>query len=383
MLKSVRINSFRSCENVRLDELGAVTALIGRNAGGKTNILRAIATAAEFASARRVLDASQRDPSDIEIELEIQIEERRYRYELHFSHPYESFVIESLLTAEGDADGVGSWSEIFRLCDGQLRSQLGGGVSLNVGSLVSGYSALNELLPSDHALVESIRPLVTFLRSVRYYPFDEPNEVKTKDFFSSAEYSAWKSATVGDHDAGDSTAFRLLLLRDERQDKFGDLRAALGEDGLRILSDLKIDEASFEGRRDQKAYLPLFQPLDGGEWVPYSYLSLGTRRVLRMIVSHIFDDGSVMLIEHPEDGVHRGLLRKLIDYFVGYGDRTQVILTSHSSIVLNALCPENVRFVEMDHGTTRVRKLDDVERAAAAKYLEESGTLAEFLESVE
>ncbi len=40
MLKRVEIHNFRSCHNVVLDDLGAVTVLVGRNAVGKSNILR-------------------------------------------------------------------------------------------------------------------------------------------------------------------------------------------------------------------------------------------------------------------------------------------------------------------------------------------------------
>src|SRR5205823_906450 len=42
MLSRIRIENFRSCKDVLLDGLGSITALIGRNGSGKTNILRAI-----------------------------------------------------------------------------------------------------------------------------------------------------------------------------------------------------------------------------------------------------------------------------------------------------------------------------------------------------
>jgi predicted ATPase len=50
----------------------------------------------------------------------------------------------------------------------------------------------------------------------------------------------------------------------------------------------------------------------GSEPRSYDELSLGTRRVLHLIVSLILDRSSLMLVEHPEDSIHRGLMRKLM-----------------------------------------------------------------------
>ena len=54
MLQRVEITNYRSCHGVVLDNLGAVTVLIGRNAVGKSNILRGIQWAASAATAANV-----------------------------------------------------------------------------------------------------------------------------------------------------------------------------------------------------------------------------------------------------------------------------------------------------------------------------------------
>ncbi len=51
MLKRVHIEGFRSCQDVLIDNIGTMTALIGRNGSGKTNILRAIEGIARMATA--------------------------------------------------------------------------------------------------------------------------------------------------------------------------------------------------------------------------------------------------------------------------------------------------------------------------------------------
>ena len=115
----------------------------------------------------------------------------------------------------------------------------------------------------------------------------------------------------------------------------------------------------------------------------FNALSAGTQRIVRLIVSLIFDQSSVMLIEHPEDSIHRGLLRKVIDVLQGYSDQHQMILSSHSAVVFDTLDPMAVRLVTMENDATKVRKLTPDELRAAKLFMEEEGSLSDFIETVE
>ena len=90
-----------------------------------------------------------------------------------------------------------------------------------------------------------------------------------------------------------------------------------------------------------------------------------------------------MLLEHPEDKIHPGLLRKLIGLLQTYSDETQVIIASHSAAVFNSLGPESLRLVTMEEGETKARALSPDEIDVVGKYLEEEGSLSDFLETVE
>jgi hypothetical protein len=62
----------------------------------------------------------------------------------------------------------------------------------------------------------------------------------------------------------------------------------------------------------------------------------------------------------------------------------QVILSTHSATVVNALRPEEVRLVTMENGETKARALNQRELGAATKYVAaEGGALADFLEPLE
>jgi predicted ATPase len=90
-----------------------------------------------------------------------------------------------------------------------------------------------------------------------------------------------------------------------------------------------------------------------------------------------------MLLEHPEDGIHRALLRKLIDLLQTYSDQTQLIVASHSSIVFNTLDPGAIRLVTMEEDGTQVRALTAEELQVAGRFLEEEGSLSDFIETID
>jgi predicted ATPase len=98
--------------------------------------------------------------------------------------------------------------------------------------------------------------------------------------------------------------------------------------------------------------------LSGGERLPARLISDGTLRILALLTAlRLEPRPSVIGIEEPENGVYPGRLRKLIDYLQeiaaqggeGGTPPTQLILTTHSPVVLAALRsrPEHVRFVDL------------------------------------
>lgn len=72
----------------------------------------------------------------------------------------------------------------------------------------------------------------------------------------------------------------------------------------------------------------------------YLYLALGP------------DPAPLLLIEEPETGIHPGLLRKLVQLFRDMttgahgGPPTQIVLTTHSPMLLNLVEPEEIRVIQ-------------------------------------
>ena len=111
------------------------------------------------------------------------------------------------------------------------------------------------------------------------------------------------------------------------------------------------------------------------------FASDGTLRVCDILLGLLRESTSVLLIEEPETAVHPGLLHKLLNVIDSYTLDRQIIVSTHSPIVLNECSPTDLRLVERKGGVTSVSALspDDVQIVEA--YLNDEGTFADYIYS--
>jgi predicted ATPase len=89
------------------------------------------------------------------------------------------------------------------------------------------------------------------------------------------------------------------------------------------------------------------------------------------------------LLEEPEVCVHHGLLSSILDIIKAFSRRKQIVISTHSDFVLDALAPDNVFVVRRSasKGTTVARvseKMTVRQYQSLKKYLMESGNLGEY-----
>ncbi len=108
-------------------------------------------------------------------------------------------------------------------------------------------------------------------------------------------------------------------------------------------------------------------------------LADGTLRVLETLADLVEPRATLLLIEEPETSIHPGLLHRLLAEIDAYTLDRQVILSTHSLIVVDWAHPSDIRLVERTEGRTLVRALDDREVADVAEYLDDQGTLADYI----
>lgn len=99
---------------------------------------------------------------------------------------------------------------------------------------------------------------------------------------------------------------------------------------------------------------------EGDFAIPATRLSDGTLRYLCLLA--ILCDPSpppLICIEEPELGLHPDILPKLADLLIAASERTQIIITTHSDILVDAMTerPEAVVVCEKTAGKTSLRRL--------------------------
>lgn len=387
MLKRVRISGYRSCVDVTLDELGGLTALVGRNSAGKTNVLRGIEWLARIAVVA--------GPNSWEVErLEkpfageawIDLDGQTYRYECRVPAVIEPTDLaagreERLWAVEGDGAEL-----LFERKGDTITSPLLTS-PLQVGKAPALF-ALFGFLPKSNELRKPALSVATFLGGVRYYPFTDADEYELGSdlMIRQADLDKWRAHGPSGRHTSSEVATELVDLSQSDPERFDEFVRAASEDGLGLVQGLTVRRWG-KGGPFGEVFTPLFHtahdpgPMNG---FTVSQLSQGTRRLLRLLLAAVNDDATVMLVEHPEDCVHRGLLPKVIGLLQSAFCAGQVVLTTHSAAIVDALSPQDVRLVHAQDGGTAVRPLDGKELALCQKYVEsdEGVSLSDFVRSV-
>src|SRR6266446_6696402 len=99
---------------------------------------------------------------------------------------------------------------------------------------------------------------------------------------------------------------------------------------------------------------------EGNYSIPATRLSDGTLRYLCLLAILCHPDPQPLIcIEEPELGLHPDILPKLADHLVAASQRAQLIVTTHSDILVDAMTeqPESVVVCEKHEGRTQMKRL--------------------------
>lgn len=117
-----------------------------------------------------------------------------------------------------------------------------------------------------------------------------------------------------------------------------------------------------------------------GDWMPWSYLSDGTKRLFYLISECLTLESGIILVEEPELGVHPHQLLKVLDFLKEQARTKQVIITTHSPLTLDILEEtdlDRIIIAKYEKGT-RFYKLTEEEENKAKRYINEVGELSYY-----
>ncbi|MDI9364841.1 MAG: AAA family ATPase [Flavobacterium sp.] len=116
------------------------------------------------------------------------------------------------------------------------------------------------------------------------------------------------------------------------------------------------------------------------DWLPWSYLSDGTKRLFYLISECISTKQGIILIEEPELGIHPHQFYKVLDFLHEQAQTKQVIISTHSPMALDILKPDEldrITIAKYDKGT-KFLKLTKKQIAKAKRYMKEVDKLSDY-----
>ena len=100
---------------------------------------------------------------------------------------------------------------------------------------------------------------------------------------------------------------------------------------------------------------------DPSREIPATRLSDGTLRYLSLLAILLHPDPPpIVAIEEPELGLHQDVLPHVAELLVGASQRTQLVVTTHSRMLVDALSdyPSSVLVCEKERGESHIERLD-------------------------
>ncbi|MCY1073453.1 AAA family ATPase [Archangium lansingense] len=172
---------------------------------------------------------------------------------------------------------------------------------------------------------------------------------------------------------------------ERKADVFGEFAALANQLGLAKTIDVETvtlkpsaDGTSAESGMPEpdRFFLVSFDGVNIGQ------LSDGTLRVAEILWTLVsLRPNEMLLLEEPETGIHPGLLKKLLSVIESYTMGRQIVISTHSIQVVNWANADEIRLVAREDAVVTSHGLRTEQLERVSRYLQDEGTLADFLYS--
>ena len=376
MIRRIKICDFKSIREVEL-ELDPVTVLVGRSGTGKSNLVQAIrflrnyllnpqeAINYEFGWQRIVPVRENSSKTSIEVSFSVPGEDREYNYRIGFGTPPQN---PNGLLLIAEALSLGS-EPLFSRTRSPTNWQWSWPHPPKVAPLPQ--HAETPMLGSFPSLQQIVFAYAALSSGIGYYHFP----ASTLGFSGPPAHGHQLLQTVPG--LSDNAANYREIMRGITQDfhhpnirknLLASLKAVNPSIESVELDSLTNPQRAIIGHRagDTVFALALEQESDGFR-----------RFYAHLLALYQTPSKLALVFEEPENAIFPGALSLLADEFKAAPreDRGQVILTTHSPILLDSFDVDNVRAVDMRDGMTVVGRVSKEQRQAVKDQLLTTGEL--------
>ncbi len=350
MLSKFRVQHYKSLFDVTVD-LEPLTVFIGPNGSGKSNICEALVVSSDFLKRLIDIDGSSRDEYLIVpfFAKSFQtIDKSQQSIESKFWRGKADYFNFEFYTSDGLPDQSKNKADLSVHIDHSekmvhLKTFDQEDMEIRTAFMKESQSDQLSLLFLKQQLLASVENV---LRKVEIYDFDP------------LEISRNIQLTISIDRKGLGIAHSLVDILHTNRKGFDELESRFTQ----LVPNIK--EIVLPRRDDRSFSLELVDRYSDHH-IPASDISDGTLRILAFLTALYQENTpSIICFEEPENGVHPWLLHKMMELLKIIstegitGNPVQILITTHSPVLLNYVEPHQVRAVELDHeGKTQVHAL--------------------------
>jgi ABC-type Mn2+/Zn2+ transport system ATPase subunit len=409
-IKSFQVASYRSCQNTVFSPDPQLSALIGINGSGKTNLLNAMVLIRKIHSTRHYRSHSKASPNICKLNIDFSLGDKQVRYQADVDYAANERNMEEVLNAQEqwnikDLTGKDEWlhfpSYLLRPGISEEPQRLAEYLIMRSIESQDGPTRkqFEELTNTSKGILDSLEPISHLLSRISYYSASQyTNPSECPAYFSLEEDDDHSLPRFRPYSSkGPHTRFLhdLYKFKVKNPQGFEEFESIAGPKGLGLVdkitfhvfpvptSEIEVRTGGTIVKKKIRKVIVVPHFIIRKTKLCPGQLSEGTFKTLAVLLYLGADASELLLLEEPEVCIHHGLLHSLVELIKTHSMHKQIIISTHSDSVLDQLSPENVFLVR--NVPRKGTVVDHLPKSMSAKnylalkmYLTDAGNLGEY-----